>query len=166
MARQLSSRVAVHNLILLTLHLSVTIIPSTANEFLITLARHKLHKQHALLHQVSQHMFTTSTSCQSALDSYPIARPACVAACPGCPPGFGANPMRRGDLDPLCAQCPPGTYYPGGNVEPCWRCRGSAFLTSLPGSASIVQCVCRPGEGPGYCSRFAAQHSKTATSCL
>lgn len=64
----------------------------------------------------------------------------------GCPPGFGSNPDTTNPSQP-CAQCQPGTYYPGGNVEPCWRCRGSAFLTSPPGASSIVQCVCRPGYG-------------------
>lgn len=64
----------------------------------------------------------------------------------GCPPGFGANPDRSASQAP-CVPCKPGTYYPGGRVEPCWRCRGSAYLTSQEGASSIVQCVCRPGEG-------------------
>jgi hypothetical protein len=67
-----------------------------------------------------------------------------VLLCAGCPPGFGANPNRTAGEAP-CAACQPGTYYPGGKVEPCWRCRGSAFLTSQPGSSSISQCICRPG---------------------
>jgi hypothetical protein len=77
----------------------------------------------------------------------------------GCPPGFGANPDRSARAR-KCVKCPPGTYYPGGNVEPCWRCRGSAYLTTQPGAASIVQCVCRPG-----CVRWAQVSSRLLPAC-
>lgn len=80
----------------------------------------------------------------TTLPPCPHARRKCWRA--GCAPGFGANPNKLDTGNP-CTECPPGTYSPGGQLEPCWRCRGSAFLTTQPGAVSIVQCVCRPGYG-------------------
>lgn len=85
--------------------------------------------------------------------------------CAGCPPGFGANPDRIASQD-TCVPCKPGSYYPGGKVEPCWRCRGSAYLTSPEGASSIVQCVCRPGErGCFGCCQPCLQDAPAACCC-
>lgn len=96
----------------------------------------------------STHLGVTPLRCSlSQLPLMLTGFPCCLCAPTGCPPGFGANPNGA----PLCSPCQPGFYRPGGNsIQPCWRCRGSAFLTSPPGASSLVQCVCRPGVSPWH----------------
>jgi hypothetical protein len=87
---------------------------------------------------------STALPCWALLSSV-TAYVLCCFPVTGCPPGFGADPNGSPGA-PTCSPCPPGTYRPGGNtIQPCWRCRGSAFLTSPPGASSLVQCMCRPG---------------------
>lgn len=46
---------------------------------------------------------------------------------------------------PSCSQCPPGTFSPGGSLQPCQPC--GPGLTSQPGAPSIAHCSCFPGYG-------------------